>query len=56
MKQRTTVITIISLLVLMVFTSSCKRNAVNDPSPFGPSTYAILLDMSASPNVLFASY
>jgi hypothetical protein len=33
---------------------ACKRNAVNQPDPLGPSTYAIVLRMAANPNVLFA--
>lgn len=47
-------ITILALVALMIFSSSCNRNALEEPSPFGPSTFALLLNMSASPNVLFA--
>jgi hypothetical protein len=54
MKNKKTIITILALAALMIFTSSCNRNAVEEPSPFGPSTYAVILNMSASPNVLFA--
>jgi hypothetical protein len=54
MKNKKTIITILALAALMIFSSSCNRNAVEEPSPFGPSTYAVLLNMSASPNVLFA--
>lgn len=42
-------------LALMIFTFyACKRDAIEEPSPFGPSTFAILLNLSASPNVIFA--
>jgi hypothetical protein len=54
MKNNKTIITILALAALMIFTSSCNRNAVEEPSPFGPSTLAVVLKMSASPNVLFA--
>jgi len=40
----------LSLLAL----SGCKRDSVTSPSPVGPSTFAIILELSASPNVLFA--
>jgi hypothetical protein len=46
---------LISLLVLsLAFFNSCKRTGINEPSPFGPSTYSLLLSVSASPNVVFA--
>jgi len=53
MKAKTILIIIFSL-ALLFFLSSCTREAIEDPSPFGPSTYATILTVSASPNVLFA--
>jgi len=45
----------ISLLVLtLIFSSSCKRTGIEEPSPFGPSTYSLLLSVSARPNIMFA--
>jgi len=41
-------------LFLTVFSSCKKRNALQDPSPFGPSTFSILLQLEAAPNVIFA--
>jgi len=54
MKNKTSIIPILALAALLIFTSSCKRNAVEEPSPFGPSSLAVVLKMTASPNVLFA--
>lgn len=54
MKKEKYFFIIVILLFGLVFTSSCKRNGIEEPSPFGPSTYNILLHLEASPNVLFA--
>jgi hypothetical protein len=54
MKNKTTTLTTLALVVLMIFTSSCTRNAVEEPSPLGPSSFSTILSMSASPNVIFA--
>lgn len=54
MKTEKTIITVMALAVLMILAPSCKRNSVEEPSPFGPSTYAVILSVSASPNVIFA--
>ncbi len=51
MKSKIYLILIISIMVLFI---SCKRTAIEAPSPVGPSSFSILLDLSASPNVLFA--
>lgn len=34
--------------------SSCKRLGITEPDAFGPSTFAMLLNVSLSPNVIFA--
>jgi hypothetical protein len=55
MKTNKTSILLAIVLVLSVITfNSCKRNAVEEPDPLGPSTFAIVLNLNASPNVLFA--
>lgn len=41
-------------LVLFVF-SSCTREAVEEPSPTGPSTVYLTLTLSANPNLLLAT-
>jgi len=40
-------------LTLVLF-SSCKRTPIEEPSPIGPSTFSVILNLSASPNVIFA--
>ena len=54
MKNKKAIIPALTLVALMMFTASCKRNSIEEPSPFGPSTFSVILNMSASPNVLFA--
>jgi hypothetical protein len=39
---------------LLVFASGCKRNAVEEPGPFGPSGLSLLLRVNTTPNVIFA--
>lgn len=43
-----------SLMVGLVFISSCKRSGIDYPGPTGPSTFAVLLNLSAAPNVIYA--
>ncbi|MFC2166524.1 hypothetical protein ACFLQZ_01000 [Acidobacteriota bacterium] len=47
-------ITTLLLFIFLAIFSSCKRNGIQDPNPFGPSTYSILLQLAAAPNVIFA--
>lgn len=54
MKPKITVLIVGLIIAAFLPFSSCKRSAVEEPSPVGPSTYAVLLNVSASPNVLFA--
>ncbi len=54
MKTTKTTIIIVSLALGILSFFSCKRSAVEEPSPLGPSSFAILLRLNASPNVLFA--
>jgi hypothetical protein len=44
----------IFLVLSVALLSSCVKDSVEEPSPLGPSGYAISLKVSASPNVLFA--
>jgi len=42
------------IAITLVLFSSCKRTAIEEPSPIGPSTFSVILNLSASPNVIFA--
>jgi len=54
MKAKTILSIVFSLALVFTLSSSCKRADIDEPSPFGPSSYAVLLNVSASPNVIFA--
>ena len=54
MKKNKTLILITLSMVLSVFMLTSCRDAVKEPSPIGPSTYAVLLYLNANPNVLSA--
>jgi hypothetical protein len=54
MKKNTTLVLITLSLVLSVFVFTTCKKAVEEPSPLGPSTFSILLNLNANPNVLFA--
>jgi len=54
MKTKIKYSVIIPLGFLLICFSSCQREALESPSPFGPAGFAILVEMSANPNVLFA--
>jgi hypothetical protein len=41
-------------LVLLLASSACTRNEVGTPSPVGPSSFSVLLKLSASRNVIYA--
>ena len=45
---------VFTLVFALILLSSCKRNGVEEPSPFGPTSIAVVLKLNASPNVLFA--
>jgi len=55
MKQNIKFIIILALVLSFVFFSSCKRKALEEPSPFGPSSLSTILTLSANPNVITAS-
>ena len=46
------VLTLALGLVLLLASSACTRHDVGTPSPVGPSSFAVLLKLSASPNVI----
>ncbi len=54
MKQKNFIAVTIILFIFLVLLSFCKRNGVQEPNPFGPSTFSILLKLAAAPNVIFA--
>jgi len=54
MKVTAKYLSIIFLGFILIFFTSCKRNSIEEPDPFGPSTYSIILKVSASPNVIYA--
>ncbi len=54
MKQNKSTIVFVFLCISFVVFSSCKRNGIQEPNPFGPSTFSILLKLAAAPNVIFA--
>jgi len=43
----------VSLALLLFTLDSCKRDVLEQPSPLGPSTISVILDLSANPNVIF---
>jgi hypothetical protein len=44
----------VSLALLLFTFYSCKSSTVSEPSPLGPSSIAIILDLNANPNVIVA--
>ncbi|MHB8095374.1 MAG: Ig-like domain-containing protein [Candidatus Aminicenantales bacterium] len=53
MNKKTIWISFLGLALLLAFTS-CTRDKVGSPSPTGPSTFALVLKVSANPNVIVA--
>lgn len=53
MRPRTAAILMVLGIVLLAG-SACKRTAVREPSPLGPSTIHLTFTLSSSPNVLYA--
>lgn len=54
MKTKIRYLVIIPLGFLLICFSSCTREELETPSPFGPAGFAIIVEMSANPNVLLA--
>ena len=53
MKAKTTLPILLGAALVLAFTA-CTRHGVDSPDPTGPSTYGIVLKVTASPNVLYA--
>lgn len=51
-KNKTPVLLTAALCLALLATVSCKRDAVGQPSPLGPSSIAVMLNLEASPNVI----
>lgn len=45
---------VIVMGLALILTSGCKRNAVEEPGPFGPPGLSLLLKLNTTPNVIFA--
>jgi len=54
MKSKINFIFILLTVFTLIFFPSCKRNAIEQPSPLGPSTFSVVLNLSANPNALRA--
>ena len=55
MKTNKKIFLITVCLALLIFTfGSCKSDVVDTPSPLGPSSISVILDLTANPNVIFA--
>ncbi len=54
MKQKIKFIFILALVLSFVFSPSCKRKALEEPSPVGPSSLSIILTLTTNPNVITA--
>jgi len=52
MKKKINLALIFSLVLILILLTTCKRNALEEPPLFGPSSLATLLNVSASPNVI----
>jgi hypothetical protein len=46
----------ISLALALFALDSCKSSTVTEPSPVGPSSIAVILSLTASPNAMFAGH
>lgn len=54
MKTKIRYLIIFPLCFLLICLSSCQREKVEELDPFGPAGFAILVKMTANPNVLLA--
>lgn len=56
--MKSKLITTVGLTIILTITigfNSCKRSSLEQPSPVGPSNFAVVLRLAASPNVLYSS-
>ena len=54
MNSKIKLIIALSLALSFIFIMTCKRKEVEEPGPLGPSGFSIVLNLSASPNVISA--
>lgn len=54
MKLKNKTVIIASLFLCLGIVTSCTPKAVEEPSPVGPSTYSVLLNVTSTSNVIFA--
>lgn len=54
MRWKIKLLVIFGLSISLLFSSSCKRSQVEEPSPVGPSTLSVILKLTTTTNVLFA--
>jgi hypothetical protein len=52
--NKTSVLITAALSLALLATVSCQRDAVHQPSPLGPSSIAVMLNLNACPNVILA--
>ncbi|MBS3818499.1 hypothetical protein KGY73_03230 [bacterium] len=54
MRIKLRILSVFFLILGFFLFNTCTRNEVEEPSPVGPSTFSIILDLTLSPNVLTA--
>ncbi|MFW6131925.1 MAG: hypothetical protein ACOC5F_04945 [Candidatus Aminicenantaceae bacterium] len=54
MKVKKCLLTFLVLPLILIFSLTYCRNAVEEPLPTGPSAFSTVLELSTSPNVIFA--
>ncbi len=53
-KKKTSFVLFVLIAFILMGSNSCQRSEVKIPNPSGPSSFAILLNLKADPNVLIA--
>jgi len=54
MKKAATIVMFALVGLALIISTGCKRNAVEEPGPFGPTGLSLLLRLNTTPNVIFA--
>jgi hypothetical protein len=55
MKTKIKYVFFLPLVLGFLMFPSCARDTVDEPSPFGPSSFALVFHISANPNVLYCT-
>ena len=55
MKTKVKYLAVLPLILVFLMLSSCTRDAVDEPSPFGPPSISLVFHISADPNVLYCT-